>query len=419
MSVSSWSKSKTATKAPSGPTVTVWTESLSKNGANTPNFEAKVRLGQQLPMNAYTRTYSRVDRPLGVEEVWQWNPTLTSKSLLLSRDRYQPDFASTWTVISPSITDAVVQLAALDDFWDNASRNRSDYGLMVAEGRKTANLVTTTALRLALAFKHLRRKDVLGAYKALGLNLDKTGSALQRAARGAGRGAANHSRFAASSFLEMQYGWKPLLSDVYTAAEDLAYRNQKQSFDVVIVGSAQQEGEYKYAVADPGGGYPGTLTARISSIGENRKAVRVSYCCRYRVVNPTLRTASALGLTNPLALAWELLPFSFVVDWFVPIGNYFESMSALQGLSFIGGTRSVLTVSDQSAVLSGSGGISTSTKQERIWRNGIYWENKSVNFVRSSVSSPSRPGPFRLNPKAMGSDRPLKALALMRVTVRK
>lgn len=34
--------------------------------------------------------------------------------------------------------------------------------------------------------------------------------------------------------------------------------------------------------------------------------------------------SSALGLSSPLQTIWELIPFSFVIDWFVPIGNAFQ-----------------------------------------------------------------------------------------------
>lgn len=33
--------------------------------------------------------------------------------------------------------------------------------------------------------------------------------------------------------------------------------------------------------------------------------------------------SSALGLSSPLTSVWELVPFSFVIDWFVPIGDAF------------------------------------------------------------------------------------------------
>lgn len=32
---------------------------------------------------------------------------------------------------------------------------------------------------------------------------------------------------------------------------------------------------------------------------------------------------------NPIVTAWELIPYSFVIDWFIGIGNWLEAMSAL------------------------------------------------------------------------------------------
>jgi hypothetical protein len=32
-----------------------------------------------------------------------------------------------------------------------------------------------------------------------------------------------------------------------------------------------------------------------------------------------------LGLINPAVVAWELVPFSFLVDWFIPVGKFLDS----------------------------------------------------------------------------------------------
>lgn len=34
----------------------------------------------------------------------------------------------------------------------------------------------------------------------------------------------------------------------------------------------------------------------------------------------------ALGLNNPVGVVWELVPFSFVIDWFLPIGKLIDTM---------------------------------------------------------------------------------------------
>lgn len=42
-----------------------------------------------------------------------------------------------------------------------------------------------------------------------------------------------------------------------------------------------------------------------------------------------------LGLMDPELVAWELVPFSFVIDWFAPVGSWLEARafaSSLKGL---------------------------------------------------------------------------------------
>ena len=70
----------------------------------------------------------------------------------------------------------------------------------------------------------------------------------------------------------------------------------------------------------------------------------------YRTVNPVLAAMQKLGVANPASLAWELLPYSFVVDWFLPIGQYLNSWTADLGLSFIGGSQTVIRRLDCSLI---------------------------------------------------------------------
>ncbi len=36
------------------------------------------------------------------------------------------------------------------------------------------------------------------------------------------------------------------------------------------------------------------------------------------------------GLTDPSSVLWELTPWSFVIDWFIPIGNYLNARGLAQ-----------------------------------------------------------------------------------------
>jgi hypothetical protein len=42
--------------------------------------------------------------------------------------------------------------------------------------------------------------------------------------------------------------------------------------------------------------------------------------------------ARQLGLLDPLSVAWELLPWSFVIDWFIPIGAYLDVLNGIPAL---------------------------------------------------------------------------------------
>jgi hypothetical protein len=59
--------------------------------------------------------------------------------------------------------------------------------------------------------------------------------------------------------------------------------------------------------------------------------------------NPLLALFSQTGFTNPINLLWELIPFSFVADWFLPIGSYLEALKAWEGATFLGGSRTLFT----------------------------------------------------------------------------
>lgn len=56
---------------------------------------------------------------------------------------------------------------------------------------------------------------------------------------------------------------------------------------------------------------------------------------RVEVADPNARLASQLGFVNPAVVAWELVPFSFVVDWFVNVGDVLSSYTDFLGFKFL------------------------------------------------------------------------------------
>lgn len=61
--------------------------------------------------------------------------------------------------------------------------------------------------------------------------------------------------------------------------------------------------------------------------------VNITRTYYYTVENPLYRILSSVGLLNPAAIAWELVPLSFVFDWFYNIGDFLERQTADTGLT--------------------------------------------------------------------------------------
>lgn len=84
-------------------------------------------------------------------------------------------------------------------------------------------------------------------------------------------------------------------------------------------------------------GYEDAIVTRLYT--ENYEA---SITYRFSMKHPNLSGANSLGLVNLQALAWELVPMSFVVDWFVNIGDVLRNMTSFYGKTFLDGTKCLM-----------------------------------------------------------------------------
>lgn len=193
---------------------------------------------------------------------------------------------------------------------------KANYAQAFAERRQTARLVGDTANKFAKGITQLRRGNVKGFANALGFTTKKKFKGVQE------------------SWLELQYGWLPLLSDVNGAMEDLAKINVELPYRYVITvraSSARVSDTFRAGVSDP------SMNSRHRADIREKFEESEYVILHYAEDNPALASAAATGFLNPALLAWELLPWSFVADWFIPIGNYLATLDAAVGYKFLGG----------------------------------------------------------------------------------
>jgi hypothetical protein len=184
----------------------------------------------------------------------------------------------------------------------------------IAERQQVANLVADTASKLARTIMDLRRGRFQRALGHLGIT----------------RHRGKFTKDLANNWLALQYGWKPLLSDVKGAAEHLARNHFGRQYRLRATGTATGvTPAFSFNYGNQGWG---DVILQWSERQTQSKTVFL-----YEVSNDAMREGRQLGLTDPATLAWELLPWSFVADWFLPIGDYIGRLTFDSGLQYVGG----------------------------------------------------------------------------------
>jgi hypothetical protein len=331
-----------------------------RNSVRTPGFRKESRGLRSLPMNPFTYTLDKQIRPSG----WMhsWNPTVPAS--IINPSIYLGDlysFVVNGNLTTSGVSDA--EKAAIDRelrtrMLLKLKDQKTNLAQAWAEREQLSRMMIDTITRFASCINNLKKMRFSSAARNLGIKVSN-----RRVRRYNRDYKKDQSRAVANGWLQLQYGWKPLLSDIHGAAELLAqklYERIPEVERIVVQKSIERNASDKFT----DNSFTVTATHKIRY---SQKIV-----IYFEQTSPVFRTASQIGLTNPLYLAWELVPFSFVVDWFLPIGNWLSSLDATLGFTFKKGC---------------------STTFERVLTSGVWEMNKfAVNgtTMRSGMAVGSR-----------------------------
>lgn len=179
-----------------------------------------------------------------------------------------------------------------------------DFNALVAYGERaqTIKLVVDSVKSLVTCVKHVSRGNVTAALKAVGYS-----------GKVPKRHRFNHEDIA-SRFLEIQYGWIPLLSDVFGAMT--AYHKLTSSARSKIFKASSATNQI----------------VTVPYVKGSSRQVMNERIIFYAKLSESPSIARQLGLLDPVSLAWEKRPFSFVGDWFIPIGTYLATTNFIESL---------------------------------------------------------------------------------------
>lgn len=223
------------------------------------------------------------------------------------------------------------------------ARDGAELGLNIATFRQSlstfcqlsllaATVVTATVQAHRIGFRALTarpnltpkkvQRELTGKRKALA-EIKARDAAERRRARQLRRRLSNEIFILeqiAGFLLAYRYGVQPLMGDLHKTAEILTQVVEEPGFVRASVTKS---------VVAPDPGVPDRF-----EYWEGR----LRYSMRFvaKIDNPNVFMANKLGLINPAYWAWDLTPWSFVVDWWFPVGDFLNNFSASLGLTFEG-----------------------------------------------------------------------------------
>jgi hypothetical protein len=262
----------------------------------------------------------------------------------------------------------------------------SDFNMSVflGEGHQTLKMIGDTAIKLAKALHHLRRGDLAGTARSL---LEGTSRKPIKPYKQM-RPFRPTAERASSHWLELQYGWLPLLKDVEAGAQAVAHKLSVPAQQTYRMSVRREDVQTRTVT-----GYKSPITTKSSRV--HRRSLKV-------IVSEHPSALAQLGLLNPELVAWELLPFSFVADWFLPIGSYLEARAVVSSIVATYVTSDLQT------------GTAFHPEPSAGMTSRVRAEYNSVHFARTISSAPKLPLPaFKSLKEAASWQHCANAIALL------
>jgi hypothetical protein len=127
-------------------------------------------------------------------------------------------------------------------------------------------------------------------------------------------------RMLGGTWLEYAFGWAPLVSDIKAGAEALAKYNGSFTPSLPVRSRGVWEGildESEYGIATFYGDYSARIITKAKIVATMYGAMRSGIALEV----PTVSKTFGLGLRDFVPTVWELIPFSFVTDYFTNVGE--------------------------------------------------------------------------------------------------
>jgi len=356
-------------------------------------YNSLIAKGARLPMLPYS-VYSskKVDKPGVYSKV-------TLSSGYVKYDQLCSYFSCIGGIAGMNYDSNKIKADALTSYYSSANQlKKANLATSFIELKESISMIGTSATKLANIYLSLKRGNFRRAFglmdlkpqrrvpshirRKLGVRKVHEMQKLKRKEYLRTKRRKDYSKLASQAsdtWLEVHFGWLPIVSDIYdisNAVTDVLYAKRPAVFR--IHGYAKEAIEFTN---------PNPDHAKLSASG--------SYMCSitgvYTIGNESDFNRQTLGLANPAAAMWAAVPFSFVVDWVLPVSGYLEGLTAINGLKLLDSCRSTKL---EYSMASNYSEVNINTDWNYVLTKEAYGAVSAQHFNREApytVSSPPLP----------------------------
>jgi hypothetical protein len=206
--------------------------------------------------------------------------------------------------------------------------NKAELGITAAELGETATYLAHRGASLYYALREIKKGNVVDAVKRLDLTRNPRDAVRFK------RGSHSGLKTAAGAWLESRYAVRPLVYDVQSLSDLAQDGINREPF---IVSKARKSTPYRERHAHPDESYSSVKQHYWKHRYMRHHTVKLVG----KIADSKMDALKALGLDNSWLIAYEAVPFSFILDWFLPFGDYLAAFTGPAGLEFIDGYYSI------------------------------------------------------------------------------
>lgn len=199
----------------------------------------------------------------------------------------------------------------------------AELGITFTQRQQTIDMITTRGRQLLRFFSDLKAGRVKRARRtAIAFDWLKPGPKPRKRKKKTPPPASMDglNRDSANLLLETQFGWIPTIESVYNACQVLS--NPINTNRILCRGPIVKIDNSYYKAGALGSYQSSETIGRVVTFGGATAWIE----------NPDLYLANRMGLINPAAVFWDAVPFSFIVNWFVSIGQFLNSLTDFFGV---------------------------------------------------------------------------------------